>query len=488
MKEYLESLRRSSDKTILVVGDLMLDTYLFGSTDRISPEGPVPVVQVNSRTESLGGSGNVIANLCGINVKVIPIGLIGKDESGRKIKSYLKNCGCSIDGILEFEDITTTEKTRVIAQNQHVVRIDFEQGNDLTEGHKSAIILSLNKFIQKVDAIIISDYGKGVCSSEILELLLNKANSLNVPCIVDPKGNDFKKYEFSTAITPNLKESEAIVPFKLTDDKSIEKACFWISRKFHIKNVLITRGKYGMTLLTNDEIEHIKAQSKEVYDVSGAGDTVIAIMTGALVSGFNYSESARLANAAAGIAVSRIGTSPVHFKEIETFLQANGESKALSKIVDLSELKRRVARWKSEGKTIVFTNGCFDLLHVGHVTLLEQAKMQGDVLVIGLNTDDSIKRIKKNGRPVLKEYERATMLSSLESVDVICFFNQDTPERIINELKPDILLKGGDYTEKEVVGADIVKKSGGRVKIIPIVEGFSTTDIIQKIKNSKELK
>ena len=378
MKEHLSQFERNAGAKILVVGDFMLDRYLWGKTDRISPESPVPVVHVQSETESLGGAGNVVANIHGLGLEAIPVGVIGNDASGRKIKARLSDLGCSTGGLLETETRPTIEKTRVMAQNQQVVRIDYEKKDALPEDVNGQLKERLASFLDPADIIVISDYGKGACSEDLVQFVIARANDSGKKTIVDPKGKDYSKYAGAYCITPNKKEAFQASGIEIDSKSTAEQAGRYISSEFGITYTLITRGKDGMTLVAPDGVTHIGTRAQDVFDVSGAGDTVIATVASSLAVGLHMKTAMNFANAAAGIVVSRIGTAPVNLSELRSFLLSEGRSRGHNKIVDRNELDRKVSSWRTGGKSIVFTNGCFDILHTGHITLFERAKSYGD--------------------------------------------------------------------------------------------------------------
>lgn len=471
----------------MVIGDFMLDRYLWGKTDRISPESPVPVVHVQSETETLGGAGNVVANICGLGLSAIPIGIIGKDGSGEKLKNRLSNLGCDTDGLLTTQNRPTIEKTRVIAQNQQVVRIDYEEKEILPKELVQQIKTKINKYLKEVSVIVISDYGKGICSEEIVQFIISKVDGTGKKVVVDPKGNNYSKYKGAYCITPNKKEAFEATGIEIADTKTAGQSGKFISSEYDISNVLITRGKDGMTLIEPEDTTHLGTKAQDVFDVSGAGDTVISTLASSLAIGLDLRTAMNFANSAAGVVVSRVGTAPINLGELKNFIKSNGNSRAHNKIVDEDEMTRKVSSWKTQGYSIVFTNGCFDILHTGHISLFEQAKSYGDKLIVGLNSDDSIRRLKGENRPVLDESTRAQVLAAVEFIDLIILFDEDTPQKLIASIKPDYLVKGADYIEEEIVGGNIVKSYGGEIVRVQIVENQSTTNIVNSILQGNNL-
>lgn len=463
---------------ILVVGDIILDKYIWGAVDRISPEAPVQVVNVQRENIALGGATNVAHNLAVIGCDVVMLGVIGDDDHGRLLKSELAAKSVRLDGVLIDRQRPTTTKTRVVAGNQQVVRIDHEVAENISQEIENQISGYLKKHIEEFDLIILSDYKKGVLTDNIILDILNLAKSHHVKTLVDPKRQDFAIYSGATVIKPNLKEAEIAVRRKLkTKDDAIE-AIKEIQQNYNAESVILTRGKDGMIVIDKDSVEVIPVTAREVFDVTGAGDTVIAYLGLLIASGYSYVEAAKIANVAAGIAVSRVGTTTVTKEEVYHQLEemTSGSKKILSPY-EISALLPSLRH----NKKIVFTNGCFDILHVGHITLLNKARKLGDKLIVGLNSDASIRRIKGEKRPIVSEAERAHILSAIESVDYVVIFDEDTPLELIKTIKPDILVKGSDYTLEKVIGHDIVESYGGRVALVDLVNGLSTTNIVESI-------
>ena len=482
-KKFLDSDHRPR---ILVIGDLILDEYIWGSVNRISPEAPVPILETKSENLTLGGAANVANNLVALGCEVHLVGAIGQDEKGDKLLTLIEEKNISSKGIFRFVYRPTTSKIRVIAHNQQVLRIDKEDNRPITEETENKIIKFINKTLPDMDIVICSDYRKGILTEKVFSAITHRAKNSKKSVIVDPKSSNFELYKDATIITPNQFEVEKAVPIKIQDKIDLDRAAEYLLNLTHAESLLITRGKDGMTLYLNKEKPiDISTQAKEVFDVTGAGDTVVSVLAMALAAGFDYPDAAWLSNMAASIVVGKVGTAIVTLNEINEFLQEEMLQTSKS-ILKLEELKNIVSLAKSIGKTVVFTNGCFDLIHGGHIEFLQKAREKGDLLVVGLNSDKSVKLIKGDGRPIKSEKERANIISALKYVDYITIFDEATPEEVIREVRPDILVKGDDYTIGEVVGREIVEGYGARVELIPIVKGLSTTNIVTKILESQK--
>ena len=471
------SVLRFKDLSILVIGDLILDEYLYGEVERISPEAPVQVVDIKDKSETLGGAANVANNIVSLGAKVFLAGVIGDDESGSIFIEKLKEKGIPADGIFIDSLRPTTKKTRIIANNQHVIRLDQESREKISFEIEKKIIDFALANIEKIDAVVISDYAKGVVTEKIISSILRGSHQKII--IVDPKGKDFTKYRGVTAITPNRKEA-----IQASGQKDIIKAGKKFLDELALKVVFITLGKDGIFLIEKDRnYSFIPASAKEVYDVSGAGDTVISCISLSLAAGLSYYESAYLANIAGGIAVGKLGTAAVLKEELLDALFLEGSGK-IRKVLTTSELIQKVTQLKRQGRRIVFTNGCFDLIHPGHIHLLRESKSLGDILIVALDDDDSVKRIKGAGRPILTQFERAQIISSLDCVDFVVIFSTDELEILLENIKPDVLTKGEDYALKDVVGREIVERYGGKVVLIPFSQKSSSSELIRKIKNT----
>jgi D-beta-D-heptose 7-phosphate kinase/D-beta-D-heptose 1-phosphate adenosyltransferase len=481
-RKDVESLfNNSRGKTLLVVGDLMLDEYLWGKADRISPEAPVQVVEVTREDLRMGGAGNVINNLVALGCRVVACSVIGGDDNGSLLQRTFTGKGVDVSGVFEDPMRATSRKTRVVAANQQIVRIDRESREPITAEFEERIQRFVNERKGEFDALLISDYAKGVLTEKTLELLISVAREVNIPVVIDPKGKDFSKYRGATILTPNRREAEAATGISVRDEKSLKEAACKILDNIRLEALLITRSEQGMSLfLGNGESVNIPTVAREVFDVTGAGDTVLSVLGLALACGMGYADASQLANIAAGIVVGKVGTSTVFPDEIIDAV-GHGHRDTEMKIKNLDVLANIVKTEKEKGRKVVFTNGCFDLLHAGHVKYLQRARGFGDLLVLGLNSDASVRRLKGKKRPLISEAERGHILAALDCIDFLVVFDEDTPLRLIESLKPDILVKGGDYTPDMVVGKELVESFGGRVEIVEFLDGRSTTNIIEKI-------
>ena len=465
----------------LVIGDLMLDEYLWGKADRISPEAPVQVVDVIREELRLGGAGNVVHNLAALGAQVSVCSVVGDDQNGRELLGQFCHHQIDTEAIFLDPGRRTSRKTRVVAANQQIVRIDRESREALPEAFEHEICLWITAHVCEFKVVVLSDYNKGVLTPAVIASAVTAAAAAGIPVLVDPKGSDYSRYVGATLLTPNRKEAEAASGIAINDTASLTQAAHAIMDVTGLKHLLVTRSEEGMSLFSRGgEIVHIPTVAREVFDVSGAGDTVLAALAVGIASGLSMAESARLANVAAGIAVGKLGTSIVTPQEIiDTVSLAHRDSHA--KIKSLDVLTALIAMEKSRGKRIVFTNGCFDLLHVGHVKYLQKARNLGDILVLGLNSDASVRRLKGPKRPLIDQDERAHLLAALDCIDYVTVFEEDTPLELITALKPHILAKGGDYSLDGVVGKEIVESYGGRVELVTFVDGKSTTNIIERV-------
>jgi D-beta-D-heptose 7-phosphate kinase/D-beta-D-heptose 1-phosphate adenosyltransferase len=480
----IETVRQftGSKKTILVIGDLMLDRYLIGNVNRISPEAPVPVVLLKQSEDRAGGAANVAANISGLGLHAEIIGCIGIDITGEILKKIITDSGIRTHNLITSQSRPTVSKTRVMSGNQQIVRIDDESAAAFNEDENKLLLNSVSRALETKPAIVIlSDYAKGVLSDATCRIIIEHCKRLNIPVIADPKGRDYSKYKGATTLTPNKKEAAEACSVDINETTALLKAAELLKNHLDLDFLAITRGDEGISLIDNKQIQHIPATAKKVFDVSGAGDTVIATLAAGLVHGLNPHDALQLANIAAGIVVGKVGTVPVTHAELLKALISEGGQSQTDKICDRVQLAALVSRWKTNQQRIVFTNGCFDLLHAGHVTYLEAAKKTGDKLILGLNTDRSVSALKGPSRPVVHEGDRARVLAALASVDAVILFDEDTPLQLIDAIRPDVIVKGDDYTEEQVVGGTEVKSWGGSVKLIPLVQGRSTSNIIKKL-------
>jgi len=473
-----------SGKKILVVGDVMLDEYYFGSAERISPEAPVPVFNFKSKNAVLGGAANVAANIAANSSNVYLMAVIGDDTNGERMLSILSEKGIDTSLVIKDKTRKTTVKTRLLAQNnQQLIRIDSEDRQDIGQELESALIDKLNQIINEVDLVLISDYLKGLLTFCLTQGIIKIANEHGIKVIADIKDKNVEKYSRTYLLKPNKKELEDLTGCVLKTEEDIIRAIHMLKSRTEAQCCLVTLGARGMVLLDQNNVAHYEnALAKQVYDVTGAGDTVLAYLGICYANGMNNEDCLKISNIAAGIKVGKVGTSTVTFEEIAEYIRSqnkqeqNQKNEVILTMDNLSALDNL-----RKGKVVVFTNGCFDLLHVGHIRYLKKAKELGDILVIGLNTDQSVRRLKGVNRPVVGEDERAELLSALVFVDFVVKFDQDTPYELIKRIKPDILVKGGDYSPEQVVGRDVVEGYGGRLEIIELVDGAATTNIIQKI-------
>lgn len=482
-RKDIESLfTRARNIKALVIGDLMLDEYLWGKAERISPEAPVQVVDVTREDLRLGGAGNVVNNLVALGCQVAVCSVIGGDENGTHLRHAFTGKGVELDGVFEDPLRRTSKKTRVIAANQQIVRIDRESKDEISAPLEEQIIGFLTARASQFDVILVSDYLKGVLTGKVLAAVCAIGKRHNIPVVVDPKGTDYRKYRGATILTPNRKEAEAASHMAIKDEAGLIKAADILLRDLDLDALLITRSEEGMSLFSRDgSAVHIPTVAREVYDVTGAGDTVLSVLSLGLACGLEMADAAKIANVAAGIAVAKLGTSTVSPEEIIAEV-GHGHPDSDAKIKNLDALASIVAAEKKRGKRIVFTNGCFDLLHVGHVKYLQKARTLGDLLIVGLNSDASVRGLKGESRPLIGETERAHILAALDCVDYVVIFSDETPLRLIETLQPLVLVKGGDYTPEGVVGKEVVEAYGGRVELVTFVDGKSTTNIIEKIK------
>lgn len=485
MKEIINQLKTSLSSKILVVGDIMLDTFYYGEANRISPEAPIPVLHVKKHIETLGGAGNVISNIRSLMGKADLVSIIGKDVSGDKILNFLENIGCYKGLVIESDEIPTIQKNRFVAKDQQLLRADFEELHPFSKTIENKIISNAIKAMETCDVLVLSDYNKGVLSNKVVKTLIEEANKRKIITIIDPKGHDYSIYKGATIVTPNKKELYDATHLPTQTDEDVVAAAKHLINTCGIKNVVATRSEKGITLVeTKGNVHHAHAKVKEVYDVSGAGDTVVATLGVCLANKASLSEAVSLANLAGNIVVGKTGTATVSVNELETTLESEENSKMQArKWVSRIEAKSIVHAWQQEKYKVGFANGCFDLLHPGHIALIEKAKASCDRLVMALNTDASVQRLKGPSRPIKDEKARATVMAALSNVDLVVLFDEETPLDLIKFLQPDVLLKGADYTIDQVVGADIVQKKGGEVILIPLEPDHSTSNLVKKIKD-----
>ena len=460
---------------VVVAGDVMLDRYWFGPAGRISPEAPVPVVRITDVEERPGGGANVAVNLADLGVDTVLLGLIGDDEAADKLQHLLASHEVETR-LLRLENRPTVTKLRVLSRNQQLIRLDFEgDESELTSGELEQDFANI---VPTAGAVVLSDYGKGSLGK--VAAFIARCRDSDVPVLVDPKGSDFERYKGATVVTPNLSEFEAVVGTCENDDVLVERAAN-LAREQAFEYLLITRSDKGMTLIGREgTVHHLEAEAREIFDVTGAGDTVIAAAAAGLAAGQSMVDSAALANLAAGLVVRKLGVASVTASELRLALHQRG--KGGRRLLDRIQLVEAVKQARDRGERVVMTNGCFDILHAGHIAYLEEAKTLGDRLVVAVNDDESVRRLKGEGRPINSLPDRLAVLSGLASVNWVVPFGEDTPEDLISAVLPDVLVKGGDYRTDEIAGADCVLGNGGEVTVLTYRDGSSTSEIVDRIR------
>lgn len=479
----MDILERIKGNNIVVIGDVMVDTYYMGEAKRISPEAPVPVLKKQKERNVLGGAANVAANLVAAHQNAYMMSVIGRDSATDKMLALLNNAKINASLILMDQTRKTTEKIRIMGQNnQQIMRVDIEDTENITSLQTQQLLATLEENIDQFEVILLSDYLKGVLSYEFTQGVIELGKKYNKKVIIDVKDPHIEKYKGAYLLKPNLVEVRSLTKMPAKTDMEIVEASIELCELCQCKFVLTTCGERGMILVNQyGEYEKIECCSKEVYDVTGAGDTVIAYLATCIASGIEVSQAVQIANIAAGVKVSKVGTSAVRLDEVRKYCRKISREHTESKIVSGDDVE--ILRKEYENKKMVFTNGCFDILHAGHIRYLQKASELGDLLIVGINTDESVSRLKGPERPINTLEDRMEVLAALEFVDYVVAFDEDTPLRLITEVQPDILVKGADYTLDNVVGKDIVEARGGKVELIQYVKGKSTTNIISKIKN-----
>lgn len=468
---------------VLVVGDVMIDRYIVGDVDRISPEAPVPVLRQSREYATPGGAANVAMNLAGLGVNARIAGFVGRDGSAEELRSLLSSGGVDVRGLLPCA-LPTIAKTRVVSRTQQLLRVDVESRTAQAADDCASLLQFAVQQVSSADAVVLSDYAKGSLTDALCRAVIDEAQTRKIPVLVDPKTRDLRKYSGATTICPNLNELSAATGVEAHRTTELLQAGRDLLRSLDLDFLTVTMSEKGIRVLRADgkgEELHSPARAREVFDVSGAGDTVIATLAAGLAGGLSADTAVELANVAAGIVVAKLGTVPVSAHEIVAELTVSGGITSADKFVDPQRAVARVKEWRDAGEMIVFTNGCFDLLHIGHITLLEDCRRFGSKLVVAMNTDRSVSELKGPSRPIVAERERARVMSALGCVDMVVLFDDETPLALIRALTPDVLVKGGDYTVDTVVGHEDVIAAGGRVEIVPTVEGFSTTNIVKKL-------
>jgi D-beta-D-heptose 7-phosphate kinase/D-beta-D-heptose 1-phosphate adenosyltransferase len=473
------------NRRVLVLGDLMLDRSLWGEVNRISPEAPVPVVRFVRQTESLGGAGNVALNLARLGLDVVMGGFVGDDDNGAIVVRLLREAGIDTRAVRQVSGRPTITKTRIIGGRHQMLRLDVEDLTPMPVSAPDDLSAALcSEFDAGLAAVILSDYKKGTLTASLCRRVIDEARRRGIPVLVDPKGRDYQKYHGATVLSPNRAELEEAAGVAGDDLPALLAAGQELCKALHIDFLTVTLSEHGIALVEPSRIEHFPAVAREVYDVSGAGDTVIATLTAALVAGLSRADGIRLANLAAGVVVGKFGTVPVEKAELLDSVAGQQRAQQADKVCSLEAAIERAASWRAQRQRIVFTNGCFDILHAGHVTYLERARQEGQRLVVGLNSDRSVRGLKGESRPIIPEADRARLLAALASVDAVVLFEEDTPLNLITALRPDVLVKGGDYPEDRMVGAREVRGWGGKVVAVPFIDGRSTSSIVKKISRS----
>jgi len=481
-KTLLELVNSLRGVHVLCVGDVMLDRFVYGDVERISPEAPIPVVLVKRESSMLGGAGNVVRNLVSLGALPHFLAVVGDDLAGREVTGLVGH-HVEVDPLLVVEaGRQTTIKTRFFAGSQQLLRADHETQAPLLDDSRNRILEEAQRLLPHVGVLILSDYGKGVLGRTLTGALIQAARLAGKPVVVDPKGKDYSVYVGATVVTPNRKELHDATAMVVADDQEVVAAARRLIDDSGVGHVLVTRSQDGMSLISPDGVvHHLPAEAREVYDVSGAGDTVVAALAAALAAGATLADAAKVANVAAGIVVGKVGTAVAYTSDLIAALHQRDVAAAESKVAERPTALERINLWRRQGHRVGFTIGCFDLLHPGHVSLLSQAKAKCDKLVVGLNSDASVVRLKGPDRPVQSESARATVLASLASVDMVVIFDEDTPRALIEAFRPDLLVKGADYTVQTVVGADFVESYGGKVLLAELSPGFSTTATIARM-------
>ena len=469
-----------SHARVLVVGDVMLDKYVWGQATRISPEAPVPILHVEHRTETPGGAANVAMNLAGLAVRAMVAGFCGGDEDGRQVEGLLKQAGVECR-LVKTATAPTISKTRVMSGRQQLLRLDLETKIEACDTAHAKLLSAALELAERADAIILSDYAKGTLTPSLCQQLIQSGRDRGIPVVIDPKGRDFRRYQGATTICPNLQELALALGEPAEDIPALFAVAQAKIASWGVDYLTVTMGERGIAVIRPDSIVHAPARARQVFDVSGAGDTVVAALAAGLACGVPVEMAVKLANLAAGVVVGKVGTVAIQRQEILAELSADLVPQAAGKILDREQLLARLAAWRANNDTVVFTNGCFDLLHLGHIALLEGARREGTRLVVAINSDASVRRLKGLGRPLLEQMQRARLLAALAAVDAVMVFEEDTPLQCILAVHPDVMVKGGDYAEANIVGAREIASWNGRVKIVPLVEGCSTSRLVARM-------
>ncbi len=467
---------------VLCIGDVMLDRFVYGAVDRISPEAPIPVLRVREQVEMPGGAGNVAANLAALGAGTALVAVAGDDSAGRQLARLLEARTGEPAALVIEPGRPTTIKTRYIAGGQQLLRADHETAAPVAATTGALLVDRVRAALPGCTALVLSDYAKGALAPPVIEGAIAAARAAGRPVVVDPKGRDFARYRGAALLTPNRRELTEATGLPTGTDEEVESAARAVIDRAGVGAMVVTRSEHGLSVIpAGGPASHFRAEAREVFDVSGAGDTVIATLAAALAAGGGLEDAARLANLAGGIVVGKLGTAVIHAHELAAAVRHQDWARGEAKVLDAAAAAERIAHWRREGRRIGFTNGCFDLIHPGHVALLRQARAACDRLVVGLNADSSVRRLKGETRPVQTETARAAVLASMADVDLVVLFAEDTPRRLIELFRPDVLVKGADYTVETVVGADLVQGYGGRVVLAALMPGHSTTATISRL-------
>ncbi|HVS19058.1 MAG TPA: D-glycero-beta-D-manno-heptose-7-phosphate kinase [Planctomycetota bacterium] len=479
--ELLAALERLGTPRVLIVGDLILDSYVRGEVERISPEAPIPVLAARYTDERLGGAGNVAANLRAMEAEVELVAVLGDDERAVRLRALLEAHGIDASGCVADAARPTTEKTRMVTGSQQILRVDWESSAPIDEGIARRVLAGLEARVRASQAVILSDYGKGMLGRAVLEGVIGLARAAGVPVLVDPKGNDYARYRGATLVTPNRKEAEDALGRRLRDLAELPRAAGDLIEQAGLDAAVITLGAEGIYHRTRDgEGRRVPTRARAVFDVTGAGDTVIAHLALGLAVGFSLDTAVEFANHAAGLVVAKLGAASVTRAELRAAFLAEGGHEGGGKVLERESLERALAAWRKQGKRVVFTNGCFDVLHAGHVQYLRFARSQGDVLLVGVNDDASVRALKGESRPINTLEDRQAVLAALECVDAVTSFSETTPAEIVRRVTPQVLVKGEDWATKGVVGREWVEQHGGSVVLAPLLAGRSTTSILER--------
>ncbi len=488
-KDPLTWLDRFAKARVAVVGDLMLDRFVYGSVDRISPEGPIPILRVRREAAMLGGAGNVVRNLAALGASSALVSVVGNDAAADELRELLTKEAGVAASLIEERGRTTTIKTRYIGGAQQLLRADRESEDGLNPKTRRAVIARAAAALKRCAVVVLSDYGKGVLADGVAAELIAAARRAGKPTVIDPKGIDYSVYAGADMVTPNQRELSQATGMPSNSDAEVESAARTLIGRYRFGAVLATRSSRGMMLIpAKGKVLHVRAEAREVFDVAGAGDTVIAAIAAAMAAGAPLDVAAMLGNAAAGIVVGKVGTAAVSPVELRQTLSRQRQEAGAAKIASLQAAMALAARWRRGGLRVGFTNGCFDLLHPGHVSLLRQARAGCDRLIVGLNSDRSVRRLKGVGRPVQDAAARSAVLASLSDVDAVIVFEQETPIALIEALRPDVLVKGADYTEATVVGSQLVRSSGGQILLAQLSPGHSTTCTLKRLASRPQAK